>query len=194
MLQIKDTIISLDVLDKQFCCDLEKCKGACCVKGDAGAPLTAEEVELLPAIIDKIKPYLRQEGIASIEEQGTHVIDDDNEAVTPLVNEEECAFAIFENGIAKCGIEKAYLAGAIKFRKPVSCHLYPVRLRKYNPFTAVNYDQWDICAPARKKGEELDLTVREFVKDALIRRFGEDWYKHLKIAAEKIKKQREGKK
>ena len=107
MLQIKDTIISLDVLDKHFCCDLEKCKGACCVKGDSGAPLTADEVELLPKIIDKIKPYLRKEGVAAIEAQGTNIIDDENEAVTPLVNEEECAYVIFEKGIAKCGIERA---------------------------------------------------------------------------------------
>ena len=191
MLQIKDTIISLDVWEKHFCCDLEKCKGACCVKGDAGAPLTKEEAELLPKIIDKIKPYLRKEGIESIENQGTHVIDFENETVTPLVNGQECAYAVFENGIAKCGIEKAFHAGAVKFRKPVSCHLYPVRIRKYNPFVAVNYDQWEICAPARVKGEEMDITVREFVKEALIRRFGEDWYRHVKIAAEKIKRKRE---
>lgn len=188
MLQIKDTLISSEVIEKQFCCDLNKCKGACCVKGDAGAPLTAEEVELLPRIIDKIKPYLRPEGIAAIEEQGTHVVDDERETVTPLVNNEECAYVIFTKGIACCGIEKAFEDGAIKFQKPVSCHLYPIRLRKYEKFIAVNYDKWDICNPARELGKKLNLPVFRFVRTALIRQFGEDWYRHLTIADEEWRK------
>ncbi|MBN1949875.1 MAG: DUF3109 family protein [Bacteroidales bacterium] len=187
MLQINDTLISFDVLEKHFCCDLEQCKGVCCVKGDAGAPLTAEEVELLPRIIEKVKPFMRPEGVRAVEEQATHVIDDEGETVTPLVNGEECAYVIFENGIAFCAIEKAFLEGKIKFQKPVSCHLYPVRIRKYEQFTAVNYDTWDICKPARLKGEELKLPVFEFVRDALIRKFGKDWYKHLSIAKKELK-------
>jgi hypothetical protein len=188
MLQIKDTLISLDVLEKKFCCNLEKCMGACCVKGDSGAPFTPEEVELMPQIIDKIKPFIRPEGIEAIEKLGTHVIDEDNETVTPLVNNEECAYAIFDNGIAKCGIEKAFLAGAIKFQKPISCHLYPVRLRKYNQYRAVNYDIWDICQPAREFGEEINLPVYKFLKDSLVRKFGKDWYRHLAIAAQRLEK------
>ncbi len=190
MLQIKDTLVSDDVVHKHFVCDLAKCKGACCVKGDAGAPLTAEEVKLLPGIIEQIKPYLRPEGVSAIESQGTHVIDEENETVTPLVNNEECAYVIFDGEIAKCGIEKAYLDGAISFRKPVSCHLYPVRVRRFDKLSAVNYDTWDICGPARKQGDELQVSVMEFVKEALIRRFGEDWYKHLSIAAKKMKAQK----
>ncbi len=123
MLQIKDSIISLELINNKFCCDLEKCKGACCIKGDSGAPLTIEEVKLLPSIIGKIKPYLRHEGIEAIEKLGTHVIDIEKEPVTPLIDGLECAYVVFENGIAKCGIEKADLTGVIKFRKPVSCYL-----------------------------------------------------------------------
>ena len=186
MLQIKDTLISDDVLKKKFVCDLEKCKGACCVHGDAGAPLTADEVKLLPSIIEQIKPHLRKEGRESIDEQGTHVIDLEGENVTPLVNGEECAYVVFENGIAKCGIEKAFLEGDIEFRKPVSCHLYPVRIRRYRHMTAVNYDTWDICDPARENGEKLNVRVGDFVKDALIRRFGSDWYRHLHIAMSEL--------
>jgi hypothetical protein len=188
MLQIKDTLISNDVVEKHFVCDLAKCKGACCVKGDAGAPLMASEVEMLPRLLDKLRPYLRKEGLNAIEEQGTHVIDEENETVTPLVNGEECAYVVFEGEIAKCGIEKAFLDGVTSFRKPLSCHLYPVRIRRYEKMTAVNYDTWEICEPARKNGENLGVSVAEFVKEALIRRFGIDWYRQLAISAKELKK------
>ena len=138
-------------------------------------------------ILPKVKPFLRKEGIEAIEEQGPYVIDMDDDFVTPLVNGNECAYVVFENGIAKCGIEKAYHAGAIKFKKPISCHLYPVRLKKYSDFTAVNYDKWEICEPARKLGEKEQLPVYKFLHESLTRRFGEDWMRHLKIAAETLK-------
>jgi hypothetical protein len=186
MLQIENTLVSLDLIEKKFCCHLERCMGVCCVKGDAGAPLNEEEVKLLPKIFDKIKPFLRPEGVKAIEKQGTHVIDNDGEPVTTLVNGEECAYAIFEKGIAKCGIEKAFNEGVIDFQKPVSCHLYPVRIRKYENFLAVNYDTWEICDPARKYGDKIGVPVYVFVKDALIRRFGGDWYKQLQIAADNL--------
>jgi Protein of unknown function (DUF3109) len=186
MININDTLISSDLLESKFCCDLESCKGACCVKGTSGAPLNEEEIELIPKIINKIKPYLRKECIEIIEKVGTHVIDEENEAVTPLNNGQECAYVVFDGQIAKCGIEKAYFAGSIRFRKPVSCHLYPIRIRKYNQFIAVNYDRWDICDPARVHGEKIDLSVFEFVKEALIRRFDKEWYKNLKVAAKQI--------
>ncbi len=185
MLQIGDSLISSDVLEKKFCCNLEKCKGACCVHGDAGAPLTAEEVKILKKLYIKIKPYLRGVSIKAIEDQGTHVIDDEQETVTPLVENKECAYAIFENGIARCAIEKAYSEGKIKFRKPISCHLYPIRLRRYKSFTAVNYDIWNICEPARTLGIELNLSLHTFLKQAIIRKFGSNWYKQLKLAADK---------
>ena len=190
MLQIKNTLVSHDVVEKNFCCHLKKCLGICCVKGDSGAPLSEEEIKILPEIIEKIKPFLRKEGKDAIEEQGTHVIDIDNEPVTPLVNGEECAYAIFDNGIAKCAIEIAFLKGAVKFQKPVSCHLYPVRVRKYESFLAVNYDKWEICDPARKYGDEVGIPVFEFVKDALIRRFGLEWFKKLQTEVFKISLQK----
>jgi hypothetical protein len=186
MIRIEDTLISPDVIEKKFCCHLQKCYGACCVKGDSGAPLNEEEVKLLPRIIEKIKPFLRPEGVKAIENQGTHVIDSENEPVTPLINGEECAYTLFENGIAKCGIEKAFIEGSINFQKPVSCHLYPIRVRKFENFLAVNYDKWEICDPARKYGDKIGIPVYKFVKDALIRRFGEDWYNQLQQAAESL--------
>jgi hypothetical protein len=186
MLQINDALISSELIENKFCCDLNKCKGACCVKGDSGAPLNADEVKLLPKLIHKIKPYLRKEGIEAIEKLGTHVIDIEHEPVTPLINGQECAYVVFDNEIARCGIERAHEEGVINFKKPVSCHLYPVRIKKYEQFVAVNYDKWGICEPARVYGEKLDLTVFEFAKDSLVRRFGDDWYKDLKIASQKM--------
>ena len=181
MIQIGNTTISDDLVDQHFLCDLEKCKGACCVEGDAGAPLNAEEIVLLPQIIDRIKPYLRKEGVEAIEQQGTFVLDFEQETVTPLIKEKECAYVIFENGIAKCGIEKAYFDGAVTFRKPVSCHLYPIRIRRNGTYTFVNYDRWSICEPARLKGVREHVPLREFVKESLIRRFGKEWYKELRM-------------
>ena len=188
MLRIKDTLISMDVLEKHFICDLAKCKGACCVKGDSGAPLEDEELPVMEEILPKVKPFLREEGIKAIEEQGPYMIDMDDDFVTPLIEGNECAYVVFENGIAKCGIEKAYNVGAIGFRKPLSCHLYPVRLKKYSDFTAVNYDKWDICEPARDLGQKEQVPVYKFLEESLIRRFGNDWMRHLKIAAETLKK------
>jgi hypothetical protein len=188
MLRIDDSLISLDLIEKKFCCHLDKCKGICCVKGDSGAPLSSEEVEILPEIFEKVKLYMRPEGIASVEKQGTHVIDSDNEAVTPLVDGKECAFVFFEKGIAKCAIEKAWQEKVIDFQKPVSCHLYPVRVKAYDGFEAVNYDKWDICEAARILGYKEGIPVFEFVKTALIRRFGADWYDRLEIAAREFEK------
>ena len=188
MLQIENILVSDDVTDKHFICDLEKCRGACCVEGDAGAPLSSEEILLLPGIIGKIKPFLRKEGVEAIEQQGVYTIDCEDETVTPLIQGKECAYVVFENGIARCGIEKAYSSGAITFRKPVSCHLYPIRIKRYGQFTAVNYDIWKICDPAREKGETEKLSVCEFVKDALIRRFGKTWYQNLQAAVGRLPK------
>jgi len=184
MIQIGQTLVSNDLTERYFFCDLEKCKGMCCVKGDAGAPLTSEEVMLLPELIGNIKPYLRKEGIKAIAQQGTHCIDSENETVTPLVDGKECAYVVFEDKIARCGIEKAFIAGAISFRKPVSCHLYPVRIKKYEQFTAVNYDKWDICEPARIKGENEHTTVFQYIQEALIRRFGMAWFQDFAEAIE----------
>jgi len=186
MFQLGKTIVSEDIIKKDFVCNLNACKGACCIEGDAGAPLNEEEVDILQEIYPKVKPFLRPEGIAAIEKQGTHIETELGELETPLVEGNECAYVTFsENGIAGCGIEEAFNAGAIDFRKPVSCHLYPIRVQEYSEFAAVNYHRWPICDDACSLGKELQVPVYKFVKTALIRKFGEHWYAELeKIAAE----------
>ena len=186
MFQLGKTIVSEDIIEKEFVCNLGACKGACCIEGEAGAPVTKEEVEILNDIYPKVKPYLRPEGIKVIEELGTHIITDLSELETPLVNGKECAYVtISENGKAGCGIEDAYNDGKIGFKKPISCHLYPIRVHDYSEFAAVNYHKWPICNDACALGKELKVPVYKFVKEALIRKFGENWYLELeKIAAD----------
>jgi hypothetical protein len=188
VLQIDNTIISLDVFEKKFKCDLSKCRGKCCVYGDSGAPLEKDEVKLLEEIYPEVKPFLRPEGIMAIEEQGTSMVDSDGDDVTPLINHKECAYTIIENGIYFCAIESAYLKKKIKFQKPISCHLFPVRTKDYPEFTAVNYEKWEICKDAVKLGHEEDVSVVDFLKQALIRKFGKKWYKKLIIASKELKK------
>lgn len=188
MLQIGDTLISLDVIEKKFCCWVLKCKGVCCVEGDSGAPLTDEETGVIEEEYEYIKPFMKPGGIRAIEDQGTWVIDSENDKVTPLIDKKECAYVNFENGIAKCSIEAAYFEGKTRFRKPISCHLYPIRIKQYPSFTAVNYDTWDICKPAIAYGKKNSIYVYQFLKEPLIRRFGEDWYKELQIAADTLLK------
>jgi hypothetical protein len=186
MIEIGDALVSFDVLQKKFCCNLHACKGACCVFGDAGAPLTIEESGDLEDFLDDLSPYISAEGLLSILEQGSFVRDDDGEIVTPLINNKECAFTVFENGVAFCSIEKAFQAGAVPFNKPVSCHLYPIRIKAYENYEAVNYDVWNICNPARDEGNQKDIPVYLFVKDALIRKFGSEWFEQLDYAARNL--------
>jgi hypothetical protein len=184
MFQLGKTIVSEEIIENDFVCNLSACKGACCVDGDAGAPLEDKETEILVDIYAKVKPFLRAEGIKVIEEEGAFVKGDDGEWETPLINGSECAYAFFDDkNTAKCGIEEAYNQGKIKWKKPVSCHLYPVRIREYTELTAVNYHKWQICDPACALGEELQVPVYKFVKEALIRKFGEDWYSELEMVA-----------
>jgi hypothetical protein len=185
MIEIGDKVVSLDIIREKFVCDLVKCKGICCVEGESGAPLEDDEVRLLEEEYDHIKPYLREKGIKAIKQQGTAVRDADQEMVTPLVGGKfECAYALFENQIARCGIEKAWEAGATGFRKPVSCHIYPIRVKNYNNLKAVNYDRWKVCDPARLNGERENVPVFRFVKDAIERKFGTDFYHKLQIIAD----------
>ncbi|QCX52764.1 DUF3109 family protein [Elizabethkingia sp. JS20170427COW] len=185
MIQIDDKIVSEDILEKNFVCNLSKCKGICCVEGDSGAPLDLDETEILQEIYPKIKDYLRPEGVEAIEKQGTHVVDIDGDMVTPLVNNQECAYVIFdEKGYTKCGIEKAYEDGVIDYQKPISCHLYPIRITKYSTFDALNYDKWDVCKDACTLGEELKVPVYKFVKKPLIRKYGDKFYEELSEVAE----------
>lgn len=190
MIAINNTLVSEDILEKKFVCDLNACKGRCCVQGDSGAPLEGEEAGTLDDIFEEVKPYLTPEGIAAIEEQGKYTIDADGDLVTPLVDNRHCAYTVFENGIAGCGIEKAFNEGKTSFRKPVSCHLYPVRITKYNHYEAVNYHQWEVCKPACSCGDKLDVPVYKFLKPALVRKYGESWFKELELAdmyAKKLK-------
>ena len=187
MFQVENAIISEEIIKNHFVCNLNACKGACCVDGEAGAPLEQEETEILQTLYPKIKPFLRQEGINAIEKQGTSVIGIDNEPETPLINGKECAYATFDqNGIARCGIEQAYTKKAIDWKKPISCHLYPIRITTYNTFTAVNYHKWQICNPACSLGKSTQTPIYKFVKEALIRKFGENWYNQLEKMAKMI--------
>ncbi|MDR3273143.1 MAG: DUF3109 family protein [Flavobacteriaceae bacterium] len=179
MIQIEDTLISSDILQKQFVCNLSKCKGICCVDGDSGAPLNENELPVLDEIYEKVAPYLREEGRKSIEKQGRYVTDFEGDYVTPLIDGNECAYVIFDGDTAKCGIEKAYEDGMVNYKKPISCHLYPIRLQKMKKFTAVNYDEWYICHDACSLGKDLKISVFKFLKEPLIRKFGENWYAQL---------------
>ena len=187
MLQIDDTIISLDVLDEQFVCDLHSCKGICCVEGDDGAPLEEEEVKIIEDLLPVIWDDLSEKSRELITQQGVSYIDSDGEPVTSIVNGAECVFTYFdENGTCKCAIEKAYREGKTDFYKPISCHLYPIRLQKYNEFTAVNYHRWSVCACARTLGSKLKVPVYKFLKEPLVRRFGNEWFAQLEIAAQEL--------
>ena len=184
MFQLGKTIVSEDLIEKDFVCNLSACKGECCIAGEAGAPVSEEEVQILKDIYPKVKPFLRKEGIAAIESLGTHVTNPLGDLETPLVDGKECAYVTFTSrGIASCGIEDAYNAGAVDFRKPISCHLYPVRVQEYSEFAAVNYHRWPICDDACTLGTSLKVPVYKFVKDALIRKFGENWYAQLEKVA-----------
>ena len=191
MFQIGKTLVSETLIEQDFVCNLSACKGACCVAGEYGAPLESWEAKKLEELLPKIQPYLRAEGIAVIENQGSYVKGEDGELETPLVDGKECAYLTFdEKGQGVCGIESAYLEGSIDFHKPISCHLYPVRVTKYTSFEAVNYHRWEICNSACTLGKELKVPIYQFVKSALIRKFGEQWYKELEKAAELWKKEK----
>ncbi len=186
MIEIEKTLVSRELLEKKFVCDLSACKGACCVEGDTGAPVAVEEIEILDRVYEDVKPYMVPEGIKAIEEQDKYVLGEDGEFETPLVNQKECAYVFFdEHNIAKCAIEAAYLDGKIDFKKPVSCHLYPVRVTSYKRFDAVNFHNWDICEAACDCGEKLEVPVYRFLKEPLIRKFGETWFEQL-AAADKL--------
>jgi hypothetical protein len=188
VLRINDTIFSFDILEKKFRCDLPACQGNCCRYGDSGAPLTNDEAQILDEIFDVIKPLLRPEGIAVIEEKGTSITDFENEKVTPLIGNEECAYTTMSGNIFLCGIEQAWSEGRISFRKPLSCHLFPIRIKHYSDFRAVNYEELAICSSARKCGGLENIYVYEFLKEPLIRAFGQDLYNELCIAATELRK------
>ena len=192
MLIIQDILVSDDVVEKKFICNLNACKGACCVAGDSGAPLESDEMVILTQIYEDVKPYLTEEGKAAIEEQGLSVYyDEPKEYGTPLIDGAACAFVTFDRkGTALCGIEQAYIDGKTDFKKPISCHLYPIRIEsnKASNFEALNYDKWDICNAACKLGEKEQLPVYKFLKEAITRKYGADFYDELDAGAEHFHK------
>ena len=184
MLQIQDTIISFDVLEETFVCDLSVCKGICCVEGESGAPVEESEIacleKALPAIWNDLSPAAKK----VIETQGLVYRDAGGEYVTSIVDGKDCVFTCYdEKRICRCAIEKAFREGKIDFYKPVSCHLYPVRVRQYNGFRTVNYHRWKVCEAAVSLGKKQGVKVWQFLKEPLIRKFGEEWYEQLSIAA-----------
>lgn len=187
MIIVQDKLVSDDIVEKHFVCNLKACKGACCWEGDYGAPLETSELPILRDLYERVKPFLLPDGIAAIEAQGTAVWHEPSkEYVTPLVNNGACAYMTYtETGIAQCGIEQAWKAGEVGFQKPISCHLYPIRVERSEAigFEALNYDQWHICSPACALGEREQVPVYAFVKDALIRKYGIDFYEELDGAA-----------
>lgn len=190
MLQIQNTLVSLDLIERYFCCDLDACKGACCIEGDAGAPVTEEECqrikEVLPAIEDDLLPAAH----AAIRDEGVAYVDEEGDLVTTIINGANCAFSCYDkNGTCICALEKACREGRSSFLKPASCHLYPVRLKEYDGFTAVNFHRWKICKPAEVLGRKLKLRAYKFLKEPLIARFGQEWYDELCLVADEYLRQ-----
>lgn len=190
MFQLGKTIVSEDIIEKDFVCNISKCKGQCCIDGDAGAPLEEDELQIMEDAYAKVKPLLRPEGIKAIEEQGKYTTNDWGEHETTLIDNKDCAYVIFdEKNTAMCAFEKLYNQGEITWKKPISCHLYPIRVKDYSEFAAVNYDRWDICDDACSLGKELQVPIYKFTKEALIRKFGENWYLELEKVAKKIEEE-----
>lgn len=192
MIIVQDTLLSQDLFDKQFVCNLDKCKGACCIKGDTGAPLNEDDVDAIEQNLEKIKPFMSEEGLAQIAKNNFYEIDPkDGELVTtcrPVT--EECNFVVYnDKGITECAIENAYNAGETDYKKPISCHLYPIRIANLKSYTALNYHKWDICSPACSLGEELKVPVYRFLKEAIVRRFGEEYYHELELVDESLDNQ-----
>ena len=184
MIAVDNILISDDIKEICFACNLKKCLGECCVAGDAGAPLEEHEISILEDDINQIKPYMTEAGIEVVQKNGVFEYDYDGEYVTPLVNGEECAFVVVENSISFCAIEKAWKDGKTEFQKPVSCHLYPIRLSNVGPDIAVNYHAWDVCKPALEEGKKTEVPLYKYLKNPLIRKFGTEWYEKLVDAIE----------
>ena len=194
MIQIGEQIVSLDIIEKEFCCDLSKCKGICCIEGDAGAPLTDVEVADYEKNIEKILPYLSEKNQSVLKEKGVFYLDEEGEKVTMLVDNAECAFVEHKDGILFCGIEHAFRDGKISVQKPISCHLYPIRCHQYRDFEALNFHSWNVCSDAVCKGCNEQIKVYQFLKEPLIRKYGKEWYDELCEVAKQWEEQKNGKK
>ncbi|MEQ8910459.1 MAG: DUF3109 family protein [Vicingaceae bacterium] len=191
MIQVDDVLLSNQLFEEHFSCDLTACKGACCVEGDAGAPLEEGEIPKIKKNLKEILPYLPEKGKQSIANQGVFEIDAEGEKVTPLNDGKECAFTFFtDKGIALCGLETAYRDGKTDFKKPISCELYPIRIGKLKHYDALNYHKWQICKPACDCGAKLKVKVYQFAKEPLIKKYGEEWYEQLKEVDKLLEKER----
>lgn len=191
MIGIDGKIVSLDVFEVLFACDYEQCKGVCCVEGDSGAPLEEGEADLLRRYLPEVRHLLSSRALEIIEQQGVSYLDEDGDEVTSIVDGKDCVFTTYdEAGNCQCAYEKMYYAGKIDWVKPISCHLYPIRLTKYKDFTAVNYHKWSVCKCALKRGRREGLYVYQFLKVPLVRAFGEEWYRHLEEAAELLRQEK----
>ncbi|MBQ3070488.1 MAG: DUF3109 family protein [Tidjanibacter sp.] len=184
MIEIDGKIIATDLLTEEFCCDLSVCKGECCVEGDSGAPLDIEEVDLLEQEWENYKPYMTPEGVEEVECQGFMVVDVDGDYTTPLVDGAQCAYAFKENGITFCAIERAYREGKTTFLKPISCHLYPIRVKRFSTGDyGLNLHRWNICKCAFECGKKNGVKLYRALREPIVRAFGEDFYEQLCQAA-----------
>ena len=193
MLQIQNTLVSLDLIERFFCCDLEACLGACCIEGDAGAPVTDDECRRIEECLPAIQGDMSPRAIEAVKSEGVSYIDQEGDRVTTIIDGANCAFSCFApGGMCICALEKAYREGRTRFMKPASCHLYPVRIKEYPTFTAVNLHRWKICRPAEVKGRQLGLRAYKFLREPLIARFGQEWYDELELTAAEYLKQYHG--
>ncbi len=186
ILQVGDVLISSDIITERFCCDLDACHGICCVEGDAGAPVTIDEISKIEDSLDTVWNDLSASAQAVIDKQGVAYADRDGDLVTSIVGGKDCVFTCYDNGCCLCALEKAWRGGRLKdFCKPISCALYPIREKTFgNGLVGLNYNRWEVCRDAVKKGREIDLPVYKFLRGPLVQRFGEEWYKELEEVAE----------
>lgn len=190
MLDIAGVLVSMDCITEEFCCDLDQCHGQCCIEGDAGAPVTLDEIMDIEDALDVVWDKLSAQAQSIIDKQGVSYIDQTGELVTSIVNNKNCVFTCYEGNCCYCSLEKAYREGKTNFPKPISCALYPIREKKiFGGTVALNYDKWDICRCAVEKGRELHIPVYKFLKEPLICRFGKEWYDELELTANEIKRQ-----
>ncbi len=190
IIQVGDVLVSPDILTERFCCDLDACHGECCVEGDAGAPVTLDEVAAIEDALDEVWPELAASAQTVIDRQGVAYTDVEGTLVTSIVGGKDCVFTCHEGGCCLCALERAWRAGRISFCKPISCALYPIReVQLSNGTVGLNYHRWDVCREAVRKGRELDLPVYKFLRGPLVRRFGEQWYKELEETADELKRQ-----
>lgn len=190
ILQVGNVLVSPDILTEKFCCDLEKCKGVCCIEGDAGAPLTLDETMEIENALDVVWGDMSASAQAVVDRQGVAYTDREGDLVTSIVGGKDCVFTCYEDGCCLCALERAHRSGKIGFVKPVSCALYPIRVKNFgNGTVGINYHRWEVCKDAVRKGRELDLPVYRFLEEPLVRRFGREWYEELAALAVQLRKE-----